>query len=377
MNQKSLFSNQVKLLLGALVITAFALNCGKPAQQSKAPDASGRKMLVVLAAGDAQVTRGQNTMPAKVGLVVQQGDLINTGSGTMDLQTRDGSAIRLKPDTSMEVTALTEGATEQTTMSLKKGGLLAQVDRQAKGSEYKVVTPTAIAGVRGTSYSISVDESGNNPTVRVLDGSVALSPRIESLEKYSQSEIENDPALAKLASVQSQEVVLDQSTEGKLDSSLERKLKTANKAINGKGDLKAISQDVSATTATGLKSEKTVITQEEKADNATLIVVDPSTFDSALENALSGNGDAAADLLANARDEKASSVLEDLQSAAAERNLNSAGEISAYYQKTYTVRTNDGKTYSGALMARDAGMVVLHTEKGIVKLEQSQVQSMR
>ena len=69
--------------------------------------------------------------------------------------------------------------------------------------------------------------------------------------------------------------------------------------------------------------------------------------------------------------------MEDLQSAAAERNLNSAGEISAYYQKTYTVRTNDGKTYSGALMARDAGMVVLHTEKGIVKLEQSQVQSMR
>ena len=92
MNQKSLFSNQVKLLLGALVITAFALNCGKPAQQSKAPDASGRKMLVVLAAGDAQVTRGQNTMPAKVGLVVQQGDLINTGSGTMD--PRPGMAAR-------------------------------------------------------------------------------------------------------------------------------------------------------------------------------------------------------------------------------------------------------------------------------------------
>ncbi len=372
MNQNINFNKGLIVAAAFILATAFACKTEKPQV-----DASGRKMLVLFAAGDAKVSRQGNTMPVKVGLVVQQGDTIETGSGTMDLQTRDGSAIRLKPATSISVTALTEGAQEETTIALKKGGLLATVERQGRNSQYNIVTPTAIAGVRGTSYSISVDESGKNPRVRVLEGSVALAPRISSLEKYSAEEIKQDPALARLAAVQTQEVVLNQSTEGKLDSSLEQKLDAANSAIQGnKAELKNLSGDIAAATAGGLHSEKTVITQDEKADRATLFVVDSSTFDSALENALTGKGDQAADLLAKARDEKAAAILQELQSIAAERKLNSQNEISAYYQKTYTVKTTDGAVYSGALMARDANMVVLHTEKGVVKVEQSRIQSM-
>ena len=365
------------LVLAAAAVMAISLSyCGKKEQAARA-DASGRKMLVLLASGDAKVTRQGNTVPAKVGLVIQQGDLIDTGSGTMDLQTRDGSALRLKPNSSISVDALSEGANQETTVSLKKGGLLARIDKQSKGASNKVVTPTSIAGVRGTSYSIEVNESGKNPRVRVLDGSVALSPRIKSLEKYSAQDIKSNPQLAKLAAVQQQEVVLNQSTEGKLDDSLEQKLDAANSALESKGDLKAISAEVAGASNHGLSAEKTVITQAEKAEKATLIVVDPTTFDSALDCALNGDDSAAADLLANARDEKAAGILAELQSVAAERNLNSAGEISAYYQRTYTLTTTDGKTYSGALMARDADMVVLHTEKGIVKIEQGKVQSLR
>lgn len=366
---------------GFIVLLALALSgalafCGKKEQAQT--DVSGRKMLVVLASGDAEVTRQGNKLPVKVGLVVQTGDLINTGSGSMDLQTRNGSAIRLKENSSVAVDALTEGAQQETTLALNKGGLLATVDKQNRGSSYKIVTPTAIAGVRGTSYSITVDDSGKNPRVRVLDGAVALSPRIAALEKYSAEEIKQDPALAKLAAVQQKEVVLNQSTEGKLDNSLEQKLDAVNSALaSNQGELKNLSEEVTKNSDSGLQAEKTVISQEERADRATLIVVDPSTFDSALESSLNGDTNAAATLLANARDEKTASILQELQSAAAERNLSSQKEISAYYQKTYTIKTTDGKTYSGALMARDSGMVILHTEKGIVKLEQGKIQSIR
>jgi hypothetical protein len=110
--------------------------------------------------GSAQIERSGKKLPAAVGQVVQQGDVVITGAdGSVGITFRDSSLLSVGPDS---VLAIDRFAFDSTThqgsfdSSLKQGTLAVVSGKLAKQSPeaMKVKTPAAILGVRGTEFLV-------------------------------------------------------------------------------------------------------------------------------------------------------------------------------------------------------------------------------
>lgn len=95
----------------------------------------------------------------------------------------DKSTLTLAEDSTVNITKHIydpEKDLRQTIVHLSRGTVRFVVTKgKARGSMFKVVTPTAIAGVRGTEFVVSVDENGKT-TFLVLEGQIETKPFIPS-----------------------------------------------------------------------------------------------------------------------------------------------------------------------------------------------------
>jgi len=115
--------------------------------------------------GEAFVVRGDVREPAVVGNIVQQKDIIETGqNGAIGITFDDNSVFSTGPNSSV---SLEEFKFNPSTL---KGSFLAKLGKGtlsvisgdiARGSPeaMKIRTPSAILGVRGTSFLVRVDEN--------------------------------------------------------------------------------------------------------------------------------------------------------------------------------------------------------------------------
>jgi hypothetical protein len=109
---------------------------------------------------------------------VRAGDVVRTAEdGGVTLNWVDGSRIRLGPNTEMTVLQCQIDKTKQAQSYLFKldvGQVWVRVlQTLGRQSKFEIQTPTATAAVRGTVFSVEVDDAGAT-TVSVLKGEVAL-----------------------------------------------------------------------------------------------------------------------------------------------------------------------------------------------------------
>jgi hypothetical protein len=115
-------------------------------------------------AGQVFLLRNNNQQPAKPGALLEQADVIITGSnGSVGVTLIDNSRLSAGPNTRVEFKQFRFNPTTQEGESLTQlhRGTLAIVSGQiAKRSAdaMKVQTPTTILGVRGTKFAVKVDE---------------------------------------------------------------------------------------------------------------------------------------------------------------------------------------------------------------------------
>jgi hypothetical protein len=115
-------------------------------------------------AGQVFLLRNNNQQPAKPGDLIEQADVIVTGSnGSVGVTLIDNSRLSAGPNTRVEFKQFRFNPTTQEGESLTQlhRGTLAIVSGQiAKRSAdaMKVQTPTTILGVRGTKFAVKVDE---------------------------------------------------------------------------------------------------------------------------------------------------------------------------------------------------------------------------
>ena len=119
---------------------------------------------VKVSKGDVAIERGGQTVSGAVGARVQTADVIKTGTdGSVGITMSDNSLLSAGPNS---VLSLDRYAFDSTTnqgqfdSSLRKGSLSVVSGRIAKQSPdaMTVRTPTAILGVRGTEFAVSVDQ---------------------------------------------------------------------------------------------------------------------------------------------------------------------------------------------------------------------------
>lgn len=103
--------------------------------------------------------------PATVGMTLKQGDAIRTGDNSMALLMLDGPAesasVEVKKGSQLTIAELTGDkamGTEKTLLDLALGEILIKAKKlHSEKSKFEVKTPTSIVGVRGTTFSVTVE----------------------------------------------------------------------------------------------------------------------------------------------------------------------------------------------------------------------------
>ena len=117
--------------------------------------------------------------PLTAGRQIMAGDTIITHDGTATVTLADGSTIQINPGSSVVFNRLTRygraGMTD-TRMRLERGGVSNRVTPLIEeGARFEIETPSAIAAVRGTTFSLQADGDGSH--LQVTEGRVAFGPR--------------------------------------------------------------------------------------------------------------------------------------------------------------------------------------------------------
>lgn len=128
--------------------------------------------------GDVNIRGAQGMLrSAERGSAVESGETVETGgTGRVQLRMTDGAYISLQPQTALRLDSYqtASGSTpESGVMSLLRGGLrtITGLIGKSQRQNYRLTTPTATVGIRGTEFLATADEGTR---VRVAGGIVAL-----------------------------------------------------------------------------------------------------------------------------------------------------------------------------------------------------------
>lgn len=375
------------LLFGALA--GIMTSCGK-----KVDPQVERTMIVVFSTGNAKVIRAGKAEEAKVGLIVKEQDQIKTEDGSVDLQTKGGSAIRVREFTTVTVSSLAGGGSNDTKVQMGQGSILANVKKSSANETFNVVTPTAIAGVRGTSFSVEISGEGQ-PKVKVLEGKVAMSPRVPALESYTKEEIQASPVLSKLASVEKQEVVLEEKTEGtiprevsdnvaKVSVALET-AKKEQKPVAEVKEIQKITETLSVKEKPAVEKKEAIITEQDLREKETLITVAPEVVQKIMEQATEKKATESttpiaiapelAEMVKKDRGQKEEVVLKKIEEEASKVKLSSDEEIKNHYNALELIILKNGENIRGAIIAQTGDVMMIHSSTGIRRVKKAEIAS--
>lgn len=130
--------------------------------------------------GQAYLVSGNQGVrrPVTSQMVVRVGDELITRAGTVNIELADGSRIRVAPDSRLVFNRLTQygkvGMVD-TRLRLNQGEIHTRVKPiMEEGSRFEIETPSAVAAVRGTAFTMQT--SPGKTQLQVTEGEVAFGP---------------------------------------------------------------------------------------------------------------------------------------------------------------------------------------------------------
>lgn len=166
----------------AIVLVTFALAISQNALAAQAG-------FVLIAKGGAFATDEKGVQRAlKRRSKIMEGDIISTDAkGMIQIRFVDKALLTLKANSKLDISAYQQakeqGEDEEVVMNLITGGFRTITGSIGKGdkSAYKVKTPAASIGIRGTNYEVA-QEVGGNYVMAVWDGGITVSNEQGSLD---------------------------------------------------------------------------------------------------------------------------------------------------------------------------------------------------
>lgn len=139
--------------------------------------ASGVFMVVK---GDVKLISKGKSVAAKVGQKLFEGDSIVTGPDSRaKVVMSDKNVLNISPDTKIEITIYKNDPssnTKKVDLKVDQGKVRAAVEQKYDDEKntFRIKTPTAVAGVRGTDFSVSYNPSTRRSQVVTFKGLVAV-----------------------------------------------------------------------------------------------------------------------------------------------------------------------------------------------------------
>ena len=365
----------------------FFANCRKPIdrietkQERKENTVSA---LVVFSVGDSRIVHADLTEEkAVLGSAFKTGDRILTGpKSKVDIQIGKSSAIRLGANSNLEFTQLLNNVNgnSETRMLLNSGKIFATVTKENKNDSFNLSSPTMVAGVRGTAFILDIKKD-QTAVIKVVEGSVSVSPRVPSFEKIPLEELEKNAGLKKLyQTLQSSEVVLEKDQQIQLPAKDELLLsdRLDNRSIKEiLGRLSEISSE---------KAEPAELTKTEQQEIKTIVSVDPKVANEMIllnEELSSGRIDETkAEELEKKRNALESQVTSKQEVEKVKFNesivvepkrLQSNKDIVKYYERIEKIILVNGRVEIGAIINQEDSIMVVHTENGIIRINTNDI----
>lgn len=163
------------------------------------------------------VTR--NNAEVEIGDIIREKDVLKTGADSFCDIKIGSSVIRIKEKTTLVVSNLANtDNVENTTLGLEMGKMLCKPKKLLKNESFLVKTPTAVAGVRGTNFTVETD-AAKTTRIKVFDGQVKIARRIRQFENNVEQVMEVAPVIAT-----EQKVVITLNEVEKAERTVEREL---------------------------------------------------------------------------------------------------------------------------------------------------------
>jgi len=145
------------LLIVGLVLTLSSLAiAGETKRSVSISDLKG--------AVDVRTTQDKKWVEAKVGMILNEGDMIRTMANSWVVLNVDGRAetatVEIKENSQLKMAQLLENkanSSQSTLLDLALGEVLIKAKKlHSEKSKFEVKTPTSIVAVRGTTFSVAV-----------------------------------------------------------------------------------------------------------------------------------------------------------------------------------------------------------------------------
>jgi outer membrane protein assembly factor BamB len=139
----------------------------------------------------------KNNQAVEIGDIIHEKDVIITAEDAFCDVKIGGSIIRVKEKSKVIVSNLLRSNNlESTELGLNVGKMLCKPKKLLKSESFVVKTPTAVAGVRGTKFTIEADVK-KTTRIKVFDGKVKVAKRIKQLESSTEKVLEIAPVVGK------------------------------------------------------------------------------------------------------------------------------------------------------------------------------------
>lgn len=174
----SLAAAAAVLLVSCIGIYFFVFSTGSFIEKKQ-------KVAVVLQVkGNAYYIDSSNSKIAlKKADILRENQRIETSSrSSIDLSLPGGVLVRVAPLSKYQLHQINAQNPGRIVTHLQRGSVYNLVEKLAPEENFSVSTPTAIAGVRGTSFRVTV--GANKTMVHVVQGSVAITQKAKGKKEY-------------------------------------------------------------------------------------------------------------------------------------------------------------------------------------------------
>ncbi len=124
----------------------------------------------------------KNNVEAHIGDVINKDDVIKTAENSFCDVKIGSSLLRVKAKSNLVFSSLMDKkGNENTVLGLKMGKMLCKPKKLLKDEKFMIKTPTAVASVRGTQFSVETDKLKTS-RIKVFSGKVRVAKRVKALE---------------------------------------------------------------------------------------------------------------------------------------------------------------------------------------------------
>ncbi|AOP35750.1 transcriptional regulator [Leptospira tipperaryensis] len=337
------------------------------------PTPSG--IIVIFQNGDVAIERNGKRIKSSIGLILRENDTIKTASGSIDIQTGKGDLIRIKSFSQITLKEISKSGKPNTNLYVQAGELLIKTNKLKSKDSFLLTTPTAVAGVRGTTFSFELT-NGKPPKVKVYEGAVAIT------FKVPKEIIENSKALDKelysefVEFLEKNEVVLENGEESYVKPSLDEMIQLVLTRMEQDESIAKEFDQIKKSENPEFQKEEFTATPQEKAEVETMVSVDQNLLDKALTEDSNSPQPVIASITADIEqnhESKLDQALKQIESDAQATDLKDEAKIKEYYNILEVVVKTDGNKLSGAIVTQIGDKLIIHTPSGVIRLNKNDI----